>query len=291
LIFAIMLAAQDAGVADPAAPASVATIGTLRATEKLAGDVRGQTTRAMSAAVETCAVPPGVTFSVVTVHLFAGTVIDVVAKEFDATPIAELACVERALTGTTLAAAERSYAVSALVRVGGVAPDDPAAVAKLEREVAGPLIELHRSIERNYDRFTKRTTWTAPLAIKAGAPSAVVERMQLQAVTIFDGPTPMPASTEAALMFMFIFREWHYLKCNQTAFLVDGKPFELEPRHSGNVGSGYVTESLLYVMPPPLRSALARAKRVEFRICRDEMELDAGSVSRLGALVREIGTR
>ncbi len=65
---------------------------------------------------------------------------------------------------------------------------------------------------------------------------------------------------------------WRYLQCHHTGWLVDDKPFQLpQPIHDGSVGSGYVLEFLI-IAPVTLKQIeqLARAKKVEFKVCNDE---------------------
>jgi len=80
---------------------------------------------------------------------------------------------------------------------------------------------------------------------------------------------------------------WQYLNCNTTHWLVDDKPFELpQPIHQGEVGSGYVIEFLL-IQPVSLSAIqqMAAGKKVEFKVCNDEVTLNKGEMEDLRKFV------
>jgi hypothetical protein len=138
----------------------------------------------------------------------------------------------------------------------------------------------------SYDRFTGRTTITAPKPFPGTIPSAGFE---VQALTVFDGEKPRKLPASVVLSFKALsFDGWRYLKCHSVAALANGKPFALPPsKHDGGaLGGSEVLESIYIDIPWAVFSALSRAERLEFRVCNTEAKLSDDRIEEFRALVR-----
>ena len=70
-------------------------------------------------------------------------------------------------------------------------------------------------------------------------------------------------------------KEWKYLRCHSVKWLIDGKPVDLGiPEHQGDVSLGGVTESVTFPFSMAKLNLLAKAEKIEFKICNDEITLD-----------------
>lgn len=72
---------------------------------------------------------------------------------------------------------------------------------------------------------------------------------------------------------------WQYLRCHSVGLLVDGN--RLEPagvKHDGNVGRGYVSESITFRVTVNELLWMAVAKKVEGRVCNTEFALNAPEI-------------
>lgn len=122
-------------------------------------------------------------------------------------------------------------------------------------------------ITEKYDRFKNQTV----LKYEQNKPSAGLPFYLLSG---FEG-TNKASKRENVLTFHVSGSGWRYLRCNQTALLVDGKPFSVgKVEHDGRVGTGYVLEFLSIAIPTAALRQLGNAKTVEYKICNDEYRLD-----------------
>lgn len=130
--------------------------------------------------------------------------------------------------------------------------------------VASPAF-AQDTVAAEYDRFRNNTVVTAETELQNG--------LKLRVLYVSDGQTTTrPGSI--GLTLISDSRDWEYLRCHHLNFLVDGKPFPVgEVDHDGTVGRGYVLEYINIEMPVARFTQLARASRVEGRICNTEFSL------------------
>ena len=137
-------------------------------------------------------------------------------------------------------------------------------------------------IVKQYDRFTQKTTVsTKPIPPERGNP-------KLYLLATYPGEKLPRNITDATFFFASRSKEWEYLTCNNTDFLIDGKPYSPgDAVHEGNVGSGYVSEYLIYakVTFSDIKK-LAAATKIEVKICNTEFTLSESEMNDLKEFVR-----
>jgi len=145
---------------------------------------------------------------------------------------------------------------------------------------------LMASVTKEYDHFKNQTTLHSTFEHPAqdGAPVFVI-------FAGYKGKVFSGKQSDSYIMIniSFISSEWRYLDCNDTHWLVDGKPISLPSCHyDGSVGDGYVLEQLS-IIPIKVEDAekLASAHTIEVEVCNDEYQLNEMEKSDL----REIVTR
>jgi len=75
------------------------------------------------------------------------------------------------------------------------------------------------------------------------------------------------------VIFMSKSEDWKYLKCHSTYWLINGAPTKFgKVVHDGNVGKGFIVESIEQHMTVEQFAKIAAAKKVEVRICNDEFQ-------------------
>lgn len=88
--------------------------------------------------------------------------------------------------------------------------------------------------------------------------------------------------TAALLEFESLHPQARYLRCHQVDALADGEPVALpEFRRDAEVGHGMVFEEVFADVPIATLAAMGRASLVRFRICADELALDAAQLGTL----------
>jgi hypothetical protein len=137
-------------------------------------------------------------------------------------------------------------------------------------------------IEKKYDRFTQTTTVASkPIPPERGNP-------RLFLLATYPGEKPPANLTDVGFFFVSCSKDWEYLSCNSTNFLIDGKPYSPgAATHKGHVSSGDVLEYLIY--PKATFSTikkLAAATKVEVKICNTEFVLSAKGMNDLKEFVR-----
>jgi len=127
--------------------------------------------------------------------------------------------------------------------------------------IFGLSTHLHAEIEVIHDRFTGDITLrTKSLSSPRGKPNIFLIGSYEKGVL------------KIAIFLNSIADTWRYLMCHRTHWLVDDKPFKLSKAiHDGSTGSGYVLEHVIIrgVTVKQIEQ-LARAKKIEFKICTDE---------------------
>lgn len=140
-------------------------------------------------------------------------------------------------------------------------------------------VSLAAKTVSEYDRFTDMTTvalgaWTSPphefkhtdlsMAGHSFPPRLIVR-------AFFKGKNPRAVKT-VSFGFTTMSTDWLYLKCPYLDILVDDRPVDLgKARHDGDVGSGYVSETIITEILIDKFAKVARAKKLEAKICNTEL--------------------
>jgi hypothetical protein len=167
-----------------------------------------------------------------------------------------------------------------------------AAAAEKERVAAAAIAEqeqarvaARKAAAVDYDRFKDVTSVTAVFDL---APTSASRQLS-QLLGTFSGTKP--TKTDAVMILAFAFPDWRYLKCNDVAMLIDGKPAPLGvSTHDGDVATGGVVEHIIVPVPLATRLRMAKASKIEVRVCRDEMTVVDGLASIADASAR-LGSR
>lgn len=132
------------------------------------------------------------------------------------------------------------------------------------------------SIEHDHDRYTgARTMRVMRLSVGNGL---------LLSASRTEGTGGRPSGS-VLLALSSSQRDWRYLRYHALALLVDGRSFELQTEHDGDVLSGgYVSEVVYTRLPIAAEIALATAMSIEGRVGLTEFALTPDQV----ALVREV---
>lgn len=87
----------------------------------------------------------------------------------------------------------------------------------------------------------------------------------------------------AAFLLTGGFHGWKYLRCNETHWLIDGKPVELQKAvHHGDVANGgYVVETMIQPLDASQLKSMNAVKSVEYKVCNDEYAFDQDDLSGL----------
>nr|WP_019365240.1 hypothetical protein [Pseudomonas luteola] len=116
--------------------------------------------------------------------------------------------------------------------------------------------------KKEIDRFTGETTisWISPAVFDTMVPN------------LFAKPSNS-ASNNAMLFLSGSSKTWRYLHCNQTYWLVDGRPIKPTfQKHDGKMGGRGVVEYIYNEFSLEQVKSMASASKVEFKICNDEYQ-------------------
>jgi hypothetical protein len=140
----------------------------------------------------------------------------------------------------------------------------------------------------HYDRFKDQTELWAP-SIDVLMQDANRGRLVAQAFSQYPGRRPVSVPPLVRIALRVVSPDgWRYLKCHTMSALADGKPFELGPStHDGDTIRGSaVLESVSVSLAWPDFAALSRARTVELRLCRTEIQVPAARLDDWRALVK-----
>ena len=106
----------------------------------------------------------------------------------------------------------------------------------------------------------------------------------------------LPSSTSKASPYITIFlgggfEKWAYLECFHIKWLIDGRPLSLpEATHDGSVSSsGGVVETLtISSVSMKQIELMARAKKIEFKVCNDEYSVSTEELEDLRTFFSKI---
>ena len=133
-------------------------------------------------------------------------------------------------------------------------------------------------IEERFDRFTKETViWLNDMDISLKDPKLTLSAMTKARVNL------------VGLYVTRIGPNSAYMECRSFEMLVDDKPLRFDREKTswqGDPAGEVVVESLGVHMPSATFSKLAKAKRLDFRVCRDEFTLTAEQVGKLAEFAR-----
>ncbi len=135
-------------------------------------------------------------------------------------------------------------------------------------------------INVKYDRFADKTIVSIDQDHDKAKSSP-----QIGFLSFFDG---QKTSTQPNVYISFLKQSetWQYLDCHVVFSVSDGKPLKLpESEHKGDVGSGYVLETVYLSVDFETVAKMSAAKTVEFKLCNDEIKLSDEEIGSLKKFV------
>jgi hypothetical protein len=130
------------------------------------------------------------------------------------------------------------------------------------------------SVQREVDRFT-------------GAVSA--KAFQTPRIREY-GPMVLWSSEQPDLISFEVIgssESWRYLSCHPLSILVDGHQVTGSPAvHHGEVGRGYVIETVSSVIPWDQAEPFLKASEIEYKVCNDERRASPGIVCETQGVMR-----
>ncbi len=131
------------------------------------------------------------------------------------------------------------------------------------------------NVEVKYDRFKWKTDLTSTLQQPTPHGGNDVNSFYTWSIHLNAAVKEGSLAEPPTLMFLFARNRWEYLNCHDLNFLVDGKPYELASTFKSTMERGAAVEVLFVPLTRQQLTQLGAAKKVEYRICRDEYTLDS----------------
>jgi hypothetical protein len=155
------------------------------------------------------------------------------------------------------------------------------------------ITPLYGEIEVKHDRFTKGVTVQTKPHGSSSRPSLFLFAVLggIPQVSIVEGRMIFKMTPSVTIqLWSMSHTGWQYLSCHSLYWLVDGKSFPLpQPRHEGDAESGYVLEFLeIKDVEVSQIETLAKAKRVEYKVCSDEFVVSPAEMNDLRTFHKKI---
>jgi len=134
-----------------------------------------------------------------------------------------------------------------------------------------------------FNRFKNYTT--VDLGLKfTGLPNI----RKFSAFYLYDGSVPT-IPDGVSIGFFSMSEDWEFLRGTSLDLLLDDKPLHLgDMDRSGDVGRGYVTESMYLIIPLETFLEIANASKIEIKLFSTEFELSHEQIEALKHYASEI---